>query len=254
MRLGLGLHFDSQRSAGSSHEFSPLDLSPAFWMDASEGAYTDAGSTLAADGESVQQWNDQSGNGRNVEQLTASIKPTYKTGIINGEPVLRFDGGDYLQGTWNESDTPFHLFIVSQVSNTSQSQFSAYFASYGISPPAKSFQVDFGASGEWRSLNTANDGIAFAEPEIGTPVSDAVIMEVAGDASGIRTYLNGTAGETASDPTNGTFGNFAIGRNRGVTNFITGDIAEVIAYAEALSGSDAADVRSYLASKYNITI
>lgn len=234
--------------------FNPGDLNPDVWLDSEIGVYSDAGTTPAVDSDPVQQWEDQSGNGRHVTQLTLSIKPTYKTGIIGSKPVLRFDGGDYLQGTWVATNTPFRLFVVSQVSNTSQPQFNTYFASYGISPPAKSFQVDFGASAEWRSLHTLNAGSGFAEPTIGTPVTDPVIMEVHGNGSGIQVYLNGVAGGSAADPTNGTFGNFAVGRNRGVSSFLVGDIAEVILYGTDLSNSNADSVRSYLSNKYGITL
>lgn len=247
----LPLSLSLARAGRPQYSVSPDELEDLeLWFKADAGVYTDAGSTAASDGEAVQQWNDQSGNNRNMVQLTASIKPTYKTGIINDLPVLRFDGGDYLQGTWNSINTPFHLFLVSQVSNTSQDQFSSYFASYGTSPPAKSFQLDFGASGEWRSLHTLNAGSGFAEPELGTPSTDVVIMELQGGSSGIQVRLDGVDGDSAADPTNGTFGNFAVGRNRGVSNFLTGDIAEVIVCSAELSASDAAGIRTYLTNRY----
>jgi hypothetical protein len=70
--------------------FSPLDLSPALWLDASDTA------TITASGGSVSQWNDKSGNGRNVTQGTAAAQPTTGTRTLNGLNVLNFDGGDGL--------------------------------------------------------------------------------------------------------------------------------------------------------------
>src|SRR5207237_3607977 len=43
------------------------------------GVYKDAGTTLAANNDTVQQWNDQSGNGNNLSQATAGNRPTWKS-------------------------------------------------------------------------------------------------------------------------------------------------------------------------------
>lgn len=66
------------------------------WLKADAGAYHDAGVTLATNGQAVQQWNDQSGNGRNVAQATGGKQPLYVTGVHNGLPVIRFSGGQCL--------------------------------------------------------------------------------------------------------------------------------------------------------------
>lgn len=50
--------------------------------------------TGSNDGDSVTTWTDSSGNTNNATQSTAANKPTYKTNIINGNPVVRFDGVD----------------------------------------------------------------------------------------------------------------------------------------------------------------
>lgn len=46
------------------------------------------------DGDPVGTWNDSSGNGNNAAQSTAANKPTYKTSIINSQPIVRFDGSN----------------------------------------------------------------------------------------------------------------------------------------------------------------
>src|SRR4051794_1826732 len=84
---------------GSAAAFSPTDVSGLkLWLKADAGAYSDSGTTLCANNDTVKQWNDQSGNSNNVTQVTSGKRPTYKTGIQNGQPVLRFDGvDDFLQ-------------------------------------------------------------------------------------------------------------------------------------------------------------
>ena len=45
-----------------------------------------------SDGSSVDTWTDMSPNGRDATQATAANRPTYKTSILGGNPVMRFDG------------------------------------------------------------------------------------------------------------------------------------------------------------------
>lgn len=54
------------------------------WFHPNSGIYKDAGITPAADGDSIQQWNDASGGGYNATENTASRRPVYRAGAING--------------------------------------------------------------------------------------------------------------------------------------------------------------------------
>lgn len=69
----------------------PLSLSPYLWIDAE----MDSGTYV--DNDPVSSATDQSGNGRDMTQATGGKQPTYKTGIVGGMAVYRFDGGDCLQ-------------------------------------------------------------------------------------------------------------------------------------------------------------
>jgi len=77
--------------AAADSAWTPLELSPALWLDASDA------STITESGGLVSQWDDKSGNGRHVEQLTGASQPAY-----NGTTkAIEFDGlDDYL---WNTS-------------------------------------------------------------------------------------------------------------------------------------------------------
>ena len=55
----------------------------ALWLDASK-------LTGLSDGATVTTWTDMSGLGNNA--TTSAGTPIYKTGILNGQPVVRFDG------------------------------------------------------------------------------------------------------------------------------------------------------------------
>jgi len=60
------------------------NTSNILWLDANQ-------ITGLADGADITTWSDVSGNGNDVSQPTASFKPIYKTSIINGYPVVRFN-------------------------------------------------------------------------------------------------------------------------------------------------------------------
>src|SRR4051794_15003785 len=46
--------------------------------------------TGLADAAAVATWPDASGNGNDATQATSAKRPVYKTGILNGLPVVRF--------------------------------------------------------------------------------------------------------------------------------------------------------------------
>lgn len=74
-------------SGSFSGAFSPDQLGDlAVWLDASQ-------LTGLTDGAAVSTFTDKSGNGRSPTALTTA-RPTYKTNIVGGLPVVRFDGVD----------------------------------------------------------------------------------------------------------------------------------------------------------------
>ena len=71
-----------------STTFSPLDLSPTLWLDASDET------TITESGGAVSQWDDKSGNDNDLTQATSAKQPTSGTRTLNGLNVLDFDGSD----------------------------------------------------------------------------------------------------------------------------------------------------------------
>jgi len=72
----------------------------AHWVRADKDVFSDAGSTLATAGQTVQQWNDQSNQALHVTAVSAAQKPTFLAGTAqtNFNPVLDFNN-DYLINT-----------------------------------------------------------------------------------------------------------------------------------------------------------
>lgn len=74
------------RPAAAGGSFSPLDLSPAAWYDASDSA------TITESGGLISAWNDKSGNANHLAQATGANQPTYTSAGQNGKNVVTFDG------------------------------------------------------------------------------------------------------------------------------------------------------------------
>ncbi|MEA3288299.1 MAG: DUF2341 domain-containing protein, partial [Candidatus Marinimicrobia bacterium] len=101
-------------SSGAPATISGLDL----WLNSNEGVYTDNGGTAeAVDGDDVQVWKDQSGNGRDF--INSSGTPYWRENVagLNGESAIEYSGGgeslrdadgeDYIIGL-----TEFTTFLV----------------------------------------------------------------------------------------------------------------------------------------------
>ena len=50
--------------------------------------------TGVADGGTINSWNDSSGNDNHAVQASVGLRATYRANVINGNPVVRFDGLD----------------------------------------------------------------------------------------------------------------------------------------------------------------
>lgn len=66
--------------------FSPLDLSPSIWLDASDASTlydaTTGGSLVEADG-SIARWEDKSGNGLHMTQATSTARPLRRASFLS---------------------------------------------------------------------------------------------------------------------------------------------------------------------------
>jgi hypothetical protein len=88
MRLGLGVSIPGTSSLVQA-AFSPLDLSPVLWLDASDT------STITEVGGAVSQW-DNKGSLGDFTQGTAALQPTSGTETLNSLNVIDFDGTEWI--------------------------------------------------------------------------------------------------------------------------------------------------------------
>lgn len=96
--------------ASTAQAFSPLDVSPALWLDAADAA------TITESGGRVSQWNDKSGNSRHATQASGTAQPYTGVNTLNAKNVLTAQAaGQYLTTpSWAHSTTWFAIAVVRQ--------------------------------------------------------------------------------------------------------------------------------------------
>ena len=243
---------------------------PVVWMSASSGVYTDAGTTLATDGQTVQQWNNQGSSVYNASRANAIRRPTYRTGIFNSNPVIRFtsSGGTHTSldfetmGISGTSDLNFFVVIQPTVANGGAVGDGT--GGYIIDRTPSS--VDQDPLMDLKLLSTNTFGLQ-KRTDAGTQLGgigtastfSMTAPQIAGYYRdyGVRygMYYNGIQEQTLNEtdgPT--TLPNLRIGSHLDGDKGLNGDIAEFIFFSNDVSNSDRNRIDSYLAIKYGITL
>lgn len=227
--------------SASTHEIPQSGLK--MWLKADAGVTKD-GSNY------VSSWADQSGYANDGTQGTSASQPLWVSNVVNGKPVLRFDGSnDFLTTGTNSSlvSSDFTYFVVSAFNSTSGS------------PALLSRDEGGGATNKW--IYWYNSGGMQLHIQPGNQLlSSTAFSRTNGQVNLLAlkksgtTYqhyrnasANGSAVATLAIPSINS--DFRIGQAE--NNFyLNGDIAEVIAYDHALSDSDRNKVEGYLNTKY----
>lgn len=219
-----------------------ITVKAAIPLSALRLAHYDAGQItgLAADAP-VVTWSDVSGKGRHIVQGNAAMRPLYKTAILNGLPVVRFDGvDDYLMSTWLLSH-PTSVFVVARWLNAS---LTTLFDGKNLNHN----RIYRSAVG---TLNVYANG---AGPAIATTPQSWHVIEatVKGVSFASRLSIDGGAAATATIAAAATPAGVTVGSlgNGGGQN-ANADVAEVLIYP-ALNNADIARVVAYLRAKYAI--
>jgi len=238
------------------------NTSNVVWFRADAEVYNDAGTTPASDGETVQQWNDQSGNANNASQGSSGNRPEYKTGILNSKPVLRFDGTDDKLVLTSPASNNFTLFSISKTTVTHEVDAESTSGVGGVSGQRYLFGAQHGgASNGGSGLSLGTNGISVYEHGSSYMPSLAVYNASVGTSYNSITirysskrpyiYLNGSLVRTGlTSPRSNVTATRELGG--GSYGFHDGDLAEVIVYNYSLNNAELRIVENYLSSKYNL--
>lgn len=240
-------------SASGGGAFSPSDISGLkLWLKAD--------SYVGSDGDKVGTWTDSSSAANNAT-ASGTDRPTYKTGIVNSKPVMRFTSansehmatGSNIGVSGNLNCT---IFVVTKPTSTSVAMCPVGLGNTGTDTRLSlvgagvnsgQYSVSFGG-GDWWNDTTTVDNTAF----------HTICLKKSAGAENTTTtiYKDGTAGSNngGSDTAtpNVTAAPASIGQLGAdiVNSKYDGDIAEVIIYDTALSDSNRNNVESYLRTKY----
>jgi hypothetical protein len=212
-------------------------------------------------------WEDQSGNGNNATARTGN--PTFVSSVINGKPILRFDGtANLITNNFfvNNYNTPITIIAVSKASASTVrgEQPTARYIVGVTNSGGYEFGLSYGAY-ETENPNFSNSyGISYVGGSDieSSPMgeNEKRIASTINNGSQISFFLDGTLIGTA-DPAaqsggDNSTGAFSIGSDVVLDQtdnfFCTCDIAEIIIYNRAITTAERQQVEAYLNTKYAI--
>jgi hypothetical protein len=184
------------------------------------------------DGDTVNTWTDMSGLGNNAVRTGGS--PTYKTGIINGQPVVRFG---------NNNDDGFQFSRI----NTIRTVFWVVKENSGVG--TDNFLL--GDSDSYHFHRGGSNGPLWGGYTEGNVRSGTT--KLMGTAiNGESTSLPADSYQLISVVTTGNVEANQITKDRVYRGSLRGDIAEILIYSRALTTEEEESVGSYLADKYGL--
>ncbi len=215
----------------------------ALWLDASDqtSIFTDAGTTaVTTDSQSVYQWNDLSGNGRNSTQATSGSRPTWRSAANgrNSLSVLAFNGSQWLSLGYSITGS-FTLFVVYKNNDTVN-------GSVILGKSTGSSNYLFAASNSLIEMNGGGSQQANDPRTNGTQWDYSTFKY---DGTNVTAYSTDSSG-TSTNVGSTSFTPDRIGFYSSSQFSMDGNIAEIIIYPSALNDTDRLSVRNYLKTKW----
>lgn len=246
-----GLVIDPYRFAAT---WTPADLSPYLWLDASQETY--------GDGDAVSTWTNR-GSGANNATAGAGTEPTFKTGIMNGQPVVRFDGSnDFMSvASYAPASTTagqMSVWVVMTATSGSDYAIAELTSNYNGANAFGLFRLaadNVTFSNRGSSYSTfVTTGTVTTTPSVyvGTMDRSLSTNEVTGYLN--STTASGTRPQNANLSGDMSTNTLYLGARAGSSLRLAGDIAEIGFVKSVLSASDITSLTSYLGAKYGVTI
>lgn len=223
------------------------------WHKADVGVFSDLGTTPAVNNGTVEQWNDQSGNGFHLTNtVAAQFRPTYKTGILNGKPVINFDPSSFAQhlfnSSYNQGGTTVSAFIVVKyTADGPNSRIMAYESSSGSDADAASWLIYEPSLTQVNTYNNGNKSVS--------PITSSSWNALGTIFDGVNnTMYKGGVAQTpvAATPTFSATGLLVVGATDTAGNPITAQIAEIVIVTDVMSGANITNLTSYLSTEHGI--
>lgn len=239
----------------------------AMWLESDKGVFKDTNGTLATPGyfagDPVAVWQDQSGNGHDAAQLNAQYQPEYNE-----------VGGSYVSNGQQTPNYPVVDFSNSGPNGTQTSQ--SLQSAFSLDQPATvilvaSSRLDYDHTSTFLSGLTADTTPTFdmTYNSTSTPSLSYSLHDSTSSMTGVTAtdyiphiftlLINGGSSAVYGDGqkiasgslSSVSLGGITLGRSdNSQTEFLWGDVWEVMAYHGILSDTDRTNVETYLRNKY----
>jgi autotransporter-associated beta strand protein len=212
-------------SLGNSLADGPAGVTDAaLWMDASQ-------LTGLTDGQTVATWTDMSGNGNNLAATGSAA--TYKTSVVNGQPVVRFNADGSASFNFTRISTIRTVFWVLKNTN-----------------PGLHWLL-----GDSGSYHFHGDGVLWHATYAHDNIKNGTTRLMGAKINGTVTALPSSSFSLVSLVTTGNVEANTLSIDRGINGRSwAGDMAEVIIYTRELSTAEVLAVNTYLANKYGLVL
>lgn len=221
--------------------------SNAVWIDANKLSYSN--------GDDVGVIDDVSGNNNNFNQFIVSKQPNFITNVVNGLPVIRFDGvsDDLLSSSIPSLESPNVTWFVVYKQNTVKT--CCFIGGRYTSQTTKWYSYALPTG----KLRQGHYSPALSHVQYTDDYSTFNFTSSHATPSSFSSYKEGNLVQTNTVPYTTPSGHeyLVLGSFPSQTannKYLDGDIAEAFVYNVALSDLERVIVENYLGAKYNKTI
>jgi hypothetical protein len=234
--------------AGAPYVFNPLDLSPALWLDAADTAtITASGSPLR-----VSQWDDKSGNGRNVTQATGANQPESGVTTVNGRNVIDLNGSYFFNLPFSSSvlvgsgsDTTIMAVITATATQNTLISYNAQTTTNRLV-----IHPSFGGSWFLDVNNTSNGRLTGTQATI----TSAAVVSYRRSGAAMSYRRNGSTIGSRNNASTTIATHVAsgfLGQIDGPIPYrLNGIVAELIVFPTGLSATNEQNMETYLKNKW----
>jgi len=234
--------------------FRPVSSYPSDFADLVVWLRADSGVTFDIPTKRVSAWSDKSGNSNDVAQSTVSKQPLREGyGGQNDKAYFSFYGNnDFMLSDSNSPITrAFTIFEVSKMSQVTGNVF-------GWRNGSASIRIGINDDGSFYT-KVSDGNTTLSTNSLANNVGENHIGILKKEGKDINSEYYDSANTITKTDTSVDFDSaflfntaqFSIG-SFGVTEYLSGQVQEVIVYNRALSSTEIADVRGYLNLKYKI--